>query len=250
MNQDTIVFENLPVPSYRVLAERLTQMILTGLLKPGVPVPTEQSLCEQFNVNRSTVREGIRLLEETGLLRRVNSKRLVVSRPTKEELSSHVERGFLLHDVTFFELWETAMVIEPKTAALAAVHLEEADILAIEENLAATQAAAGNPKALTELDLEFHALLARGVHNRVWQITREPMARLFYPAFEAVLSNVPESGKRLLQAHRNVLDILRARDAAGAAEWMEKHIKDFKRGFERAGLDIHGPALRPQPRRS
>lgn len=249
MQQEPVVFERLNVaPTYKVLAERITEMIVSGRLKPGSPVPTEQTLCTQFGVNRSTVREGIRLLEETGLLRRVNPKRLIVSRPTKEELSQQLERGLILNDVTFMELWETAMVIEPKTAALAALHLEDADIAALEENVRATEAALHDASALTELDIEFHALVARGVHNKVWQLTREPMARLFYPAFEAVMTHVPESGARLLKAHRNVVSVLKAGNDVAAAEWMEKHIKDFKRGFERAGLDLRGPALRPTPR--
>lgn len=249
MASEQVTFERLNLaPTYKVVAQKITEMILGGALKPGSSLPTELQLCEQFGVNRSSVREGIRLLEETGLLRRANAKRLVVSRPTKEELGDQLQRGLLLNEVTFFELWETAMVLEPHTAALAAIHLEDADILALEQNLRATEASLDNPRALTELDIEFHALVARGVHNRVWQLAREPMARMFYPAFEAVLSQVPESGTRLLKAHRSVFNSLKAGDASAATDWMVKHIKDFKRGFEGAGLDIDSPALRPAPR--
>lgn len=243
-------FQRLNVaPTYRVVAESITDMVLSGGLKAGDSLPTEQALCEQFGVNRSSVREGIRLLEEAGLLRRVNAKRLVVSRPTAQELGSQLERGLLLHEVTFQELWETAMVIEPKTASLAAEHLLPADLEALEENLAATEAAIGDGQTLAELDVEFHSLLARGVHNRVWQLTREPMARLFYPAFEAVLTQVPDSGKRLLKAHRSIVAMLKQQNPAEAAAWMEKHIRDFKRGFEIAALDLHSPALQPKRRR-
>lgn len=242
-------FERLNVaPTYRVLAQRITDMVLAGGLKTGDSLPTELALCEQFGVNRSTVREGIRLLEEAGILRRVNPKRLVVSRPTAQELAHQLERGLLLHEVTFQELWETAMVIEPKTAALAAQHLLPGDLDALEQNLAATEAAIGDGRALTQQDVEFHSLVARGVHNRVWQLTRQPMVRLFYPAFEAVLTQVSESGARLLKAHRAIVAVLKSGDADEAASWMEKHIKDFKRGFQMASLDLHSPAL--QPRRS
>ena len=249
MAEEKVVFERLNLaPTYKVVAQKITEMILSGAMRAGSPLPTEQQLCEQFGVNRSSVREGIRLLEETGLLRRVNARRLVVSRPTTAELGDQMQRGLMLNEVTFFELWETAMVMEPRTAGLAAVHLQDADIAALEENLRATEASLNDPRALTELDIEFHALVARGVHNRVWQLTREPMARMFYPAFEAVMTHVPESVARLLKAHRSVVQALKAGDSQASADWMEKHIKDFKRGFERAGLDINSPALRPTPR--
>ncbi len=184
MTTPDIQFERLNVaPTYRVLAQSITARILNGELKAGDSLPTEQALCDQFGVNRSSVREGIRLLEESGMLRRINSKRLVVSRPTAQELGHQLERGLILHEVTFLELWETAMVIEPKTAALAAPHLTASDLDALEENLLTTKGAIGDGKTLAKLDIAFHSLVARGVHNRVWQLTREPMVRLFYPAF-------------------------------------------------------------------
>jgi DNA-binding GntR family transcriptional regulator len=71
------------------------------------------------------------------------------------------------------------------------------------------------------------------------------MIRLFYPSFEAVLTKVPTSGRRLLNAHHSIVSVLKQGKAAEASEWMEKHIRDFKRGFELAGLDLHSPALQP-----
>jgi DNA-binding FadR family transcriptional regulator len=218
---------------------------MNGELKPGDPMPTEAVLCQQFGVNRSTVREGTRLLEETGLLQRVNAKRLVVSRPTTTAVGEQMERALRMHGVTFFELWETALVLEPKTASLAAVHLNGQDLDALRDNIAATERSLSDPATLARLDVEFHALVARGVHNRVLLLTREPMARLFYPAFEAVLSRVPESSPRLLKAHKAIFQGLSAGNATEASTWMEKHIRDFKVGFEIASLDLQSSSIKP-----
>jgi DNA-binding FadR family transcriptional regulator len=236
------------VPTYRLLAQGITDMILAGELKPGDALPTEQTLCEQFDVNRSSVREGVRLLEEAGLLRRVNPKRLVISRPSAAELGQQLGRGLLLHEVTFRELWQTAMVIEPAAASLAARRASRAHLASLAENLRATEASLSDNARLVELDLAFHELIAQAAHNRVLQLTREPMGRLFFPAFEAVLTRVPTAGGRLLKAHRAVLSALAAGDAGEAADWMSRHIRDFKRGFEVASLDIDSPALQPRSR--
>jgi GntR family transcriptional regulator, transcriptional repressor for pyruvate dehydrogenase complex len=48
-------------------------------------------------------------------------------------------------------------------------------------------------------------------------------------------------GERLAFAHQQILDGLRARDAGKARLWMEKHIVDFRRGYELANLDISQP---------
>ena len=77
-------------------------------------------------------------------------------------------------------------------------------------------------------------------------LAREPMSRLFYHSFEAVMSRVPEAGGRLVTAHRAILDAIRRRNASDAEAWMQKHVRDFKRGYEMTGLDPAGPVERPR----
>ena len=71
----------LLVPGYRKVAAAITERILNRDLREGERLPSETELARQFGVNRSTVREGIRLLEHSGLVRRDSSRRLWVERP-------------------------------------------------------------------------------------------------------------------------------------------------------------------------
>lgn len=232
-------------PAYKLLALQITKLVMSGSLKHGAPLPTEAALCDQFGVNRSTVREGIRLLEETGLVRRSGGKRMLISRPTQEEVGDQIERAMVLHEVTFMELWETAMLLEPMTARLAAINLKQEELNALERNVKETQTAVANGMPLLALDIEFHNLIATAVHNRVLLLTREPMSRLFYPTFDVVLSKVEGSGNRLLQAHEAILSALKARAPEDASQWMEKHIRDFRRGYEATGFDLQ-TAINPE----
>lgn len=226
------------VPAYKMLAAEVAKLVMSGELRHGDPLPTEVALCDQFGVNRSTVREGIRLLEETGLVRRSGAKRMLISRPTTQEISTHLERAMVLHEVTFTELWDTAMLLEPKMAELAAIHLDDDELAALELNIGNTEAALAAGQSLVELDIAFHNLIAKAVHNRVLMLTREPMSRLFYPTFENVLSSLPGSGERLLVAHKAIFAALKSRAPEEASKWMTKHIHDFRRGYEAAGLDL------------
>jgi DNA-binding FadR family transcriptional regulator len=72
-----------PLPACRVLADRT----LADEIRLGDQLPPEVTLAAQFGVHRSTVREGIRLLEETRMLRRKSPKRLVVAVPDVTHLS-------------------------------------------------------------------------------------------------------------------------------------------------------------------
>src|SRR5580698_1753995 len=116
-------FEKLNVPSaYQVVSRELRRSIVSGDLKPGNQLPSEAELAEQFGVNRSTVREGIRQLENDGFVRREGRKRLCVSVPTSSDLAPRASRALVMHQVTFKELWEVARVLEPACAALCAAN--------------------------------------------------------------------------------------------------------------------------------
>src|SRR6185437_6136358 len=52
-----------------VIVEELAQQIISGALAEGDVLPTEPALCEEFGFSRTVVREGLKLLEERGLVR-------------------------------------------------------------------------------------------------------------------------------------------------------------------------------------
>ena len=51
-----------------VIRDRLVEAIRSGQLLPGDAVPSERSLCEQFGVARTSVREAIQGLVTAGVL--------------------------------------------------------------------------------------------------------------------------------------------------------------------------------------
>jgi GntR family transcriptional regulator, transcriptional repressor for pyruvate dehydrogenase complex len=229
------------VPAYRVLADAIIEQILDGRLSEGDQLPTEAKLCEMFGVNRSTVREGIRALEEANLLRREHAKKMVISRPSDREVGKQFERALILKEISFGELWEAMSTFEPTMAALAAERANAEGLARLDANLRATEQALQDGRSIVELDIEFHGIVASMSLNRALILSREPVSRLFYPFFQAVLSGVPASGKRLLDAHRQIVESIRKGDATGAQDWMRKHVRDFKRGAWLAELDIASP---------
>src|SRR3546814_7170 len=142
-------------PAYRVVAEALVEEVLQRRLPPGSQLPSETDLAEQFGVNRSTIRESVRLLEEAGLVQRRPQKRLVITRPSADAVANQLTRAMLLHEVTFHELWVVMMAVEPLSAALAAEHATPDDIDRLEANLELTRGAARDIGESPRLDLEF-----------------------------------------------------------------------------------------------
>jgi GntR family transcriptional regulator, transcriptional repressor for pyruvate dehydrogenase complex len=235
----TPLFRRLDVaPAYQKVADAIEREIINGRIKPGEPIGTEQQLVEQFGVNRSTVREGIRVLEEGGLIRRDSSRRLHACLPRYNKLATRLSRALILHEVTFRELFEASMTLEVASVEGAVERATEANIAELGDNLARSAQAVGDPAGLAELDQEFHVLMAKASQNRVLQLAREPAAQLFFPTTEMIVASVPEGGARLVEAHRHLLDAIRRRDREAGIVWTRRHLQDWQRGFEKiASLD-------------
>ncbi len=66
-------------PRYRSLADALIAEITSGRLTRGETLPSEYELVERFKVSRYTVREALRVLEDTGMISRHQGKGTLVT---------------------------------------------------------------------------------------------------------------------------------------------------------------------------
>jgi GntR family transcriptional regulator, transcriptional repressor for pyruvate dehydrogenase complex len=228
-------------PAYELVADEIEQKILAGVLRPGDPIGTESELVKQFGVNRSTVREGIRLLEHSGLVARETSRRLSVAVPHYQGLATRMSRALVLQQVTFRELWLTSRALEPAAVDQAMDGRTEEDLAALDANVARTRDVQDDAPAVAELDAEFHKLIGQATHNRVLQLAKEPSSMLVRPTTAHIITNNPRGIPRLIEAHTHILDALRRRDREKGRLWVDRHLRDWKAGFERSGGDLDSP---------
>jgi len=234
-----VQFEPLvPQPAYGRVAAAIEQKILDRSLRPGDPLPTETELANQFGVNRSTVREALRRLESSGLVGRDSgAKRLRVTRPGHADTASRVSRALTLDEVTFIELWEAMLAVAPRTAALAAARANEEALGALEADSAAVEAARGSEAAVAGV-VSFFGRLAAASGNRVLMLAMQPVSRLLAPSLRRMIDRVPQARSRIVVAQRCIVEALRKGDAAEAESWMTRHVQDFRRGYEIAGIAL------------
>jgi GntR family transcriptional repressor for pyruvate dehydrogenase complex len=227
--------------SYQLVARAIEKQIVDGLIAPGDVLPAETAFAAQLGVNRSTLREALRALEQNGLVHReVGRKKLRVSPRRASELSRRFAAAMVGQQVSFEELYEAIYALEPASAAAAATRCDADLLAALEDNLTRTRQALDDRASLMELDVEFHRLVAKAAKNRAMYLARQPLGDLFYPAFYVLMSRL-NAAERLLAAHEHIVAAIRERDVATARAWMERHIADFRRGYELANLDITNP---------
>lgn len=233
------LFEPLvPQPAYGRVAAAIEEKILQRKLRLGDRLPSESELARQFGVNRSTVREAVRRLESAGLVGRTpGSKRLCVTRPGPADTASRMSRALVLDEVTFIELWEAMLAIAPRTAALAAAHASAGDHARLETCIRDVELARGADAAVGGV-VEFFVTLATASSNRVLVLAMRPVTLLLAPSLRRMIDRVPQGRSRILVAQRCILEALRESSAADAESWMTRHVQDFRRGYEIAGIAL------------
>ena len=65
-----------------------------------------------------------------------------------------------------------------------------------------------------------------------------PLLQLLEPSLRVMIDKVPQARSRILTAQRHLVAALQAQDESAAETWMARHIRDFKRGYELAGIDL------------
>jgi GntR family transcriptional regulator, transcriptional repressor for pyruvate dehydrogenase complex len=226
-------------PAYRKVAAAIGARILSRALREGARLPAETELARQFGVNRSTVREALRELESRGLLeRRPGSKLMSVSRPQQQAVAAGVSHALLLHDVTVRDVWEALTILEPPLAVAAARSRTPEDLARLGEAIAALAAGDGDTGTAVRQTAEVFRCIGRATHNPVLGLAQEPLLQLLEPSLRVMIDKVPQARARILSAQRQLAQALTAADLEAAHTWMARHIRDFRRGYELAGIDF------------
>lgn len=220
-------------PAYRQIANLIEERIVARSLRPGDALPSETDLARQFGVNRSTVREAIRELEVHGLLgRERGEKRLRVTHPEPRRVSSGVSRALALNDVTFMELWEAMMAIEPAAAHYAALRRTAAQMQGLTRASVRFKRDCTDTATAVAAVVEFFTAVATASGNQVLALSQAPLNLLLVPTLTQVIDRVPQARSRIQAAQDRIIEAIKLKKSEQARLWMEKHIRDFKRGYD------------------
>ncbi|WP_165874126.1 FadR/GntR family transcriptional regulator [Rubrobacter taiwanensis] len=213
------------------VAERLLEMISSGDYEVGDRLPPERVLVEQMGVSRTVVREALNLLENRGLVQVEHGRGAVVS--ANGARAVHENLGFLLRTQpgTLWELMEMRKALEVEVAGLAAERASEEDIAAMRAALERMREKIHAPEGYVDADVEFHDLLARSAHNRVFLMMIEPVAHLLL-ASRRMTGAQADNARRALRAHEAILERVEAGDAEGARREMREHMMTTERDIK------------------
>ena len=97
-------------------------------LQAGSKLPSERSLAAILGINRATLREAIRILEERGLLKTDIGKGAYISYIKLSIVTESLKRYRIFGNCSLEDLMEIRERIEPEISALAAIKNTTVDL--------------------------------------------------------------------------------------------------------------------------
>lgn len=226
-----------------LLAGTLLDRIVTGTLIPGEVIPTERELTQTFRVGRSSVREGLRILESRGLIVADGRGRFVVAEPTRP-LHRGLELLLSLEAADFSELFEVRNILEVESAGLAADRRTELDLRSLGEAVAEMEGWLDAAHLYVEADLRFHVGIALATGNRITAHLMHAIRGLLERALVDIF-RIAGSAESSVVQHQRILEAITASDPTAARRRMREHLTKVERDV-RAAFD-GGERRAPSP---
>ncbi|AEJ24909.1 L-lactate dehydrogenase operon regulatory protein [Streptococcus equi subsp. zooepidemicus Sz35] len=215
-------------PLVEKTAERLLKLILERGYEVGAKLPNEYELAQDLEVGRSTIREAVRSLATRNVLEVRQGSGTYIS--SKKGVSEDPLGFSLVKDTAKLtaDLFELRLLLEPRIAALTAQHATPKEVEALEKLVVDIEeaVAAGDPKHL-QLDVNFHSLMAKYSGN----IAMDSLLPVINQSIHLINANYTNRQMKedSLQAHRDILNAIKAGDPIAAHDAMLLHIMTVKR---------------------
>jgi DNA-binding FadR family transcriptional regulator len=195
---------------YKAVCDYIKQYIIENNLRAGDPLPSEGQLADDLGVGRGSVREAVKSLQSLGIIDVQHGTGLSVRELNFDPMLETFKFGMRFDARTISELLQIRILLETAVIGNAVEKIDEDSLKDLDALLKQWDAYNKEGKSFTELDEDFHRILYSVLDNN----TLMQLFDVFWDAFwELDLGDivVPDPVKEL-QAHRQILDAVKARD--------------------------------------
>ncbi len=210
-----------------LIVKQIEKAIFEKKFLPGSKLPSENELCDQFGVSRTSVREALGSLEAQGIIEIVKGKGMFVKKISSETVTNPLQKylKFKADRNYVMDLVHARQIIEPAIAYYAALNHVEEDLERLSNDIKKLKDCTGGYLELANLDTMFHLNLARASGNRVMPLLLDPVHKLIPEVKSTVYATVSDAKGSAVIWHQKILDAVINRDAEKARTAMEEHLK-------------------------
>lgn len=227
-----------PAPSaVDVVVHQLRDGILSGTLQAGMALPSERDLAAQLVVSRATLREGLSILAQMGLVttRRGRNGGAVVTTPTAATVASTVTLLFQTGGVTTAQLTEVRRGLEIEAAQLAAARRTDQDLREIGEAFDRYVGSGADQSSHNQEGRRFHYAIARASGNPLLMEMMYSLNQAFAECLE-LLGMSEDRSSNVAEIHRPIVQAIQRQDVDAARQAMVRHFEQLERTLVQHGL--------------
>ena len=218
---------NSPFRMPEAIVRQIEKRIFEGQLKSGQMLPPENELMKQFGVGRNTVREALRILEASGLIKVKQGSRggPVITRLTNEFVSDFLMKAMRLRGVSPDQLSEFRLAIEPSMAELVAAkkNIKPELISQMENNILKVKKLYQEGKVTAYGNMDFHVLIASATENPMFVV----LIRTLRVSFNLISPPQNKIQSKTIEYHEKILGAIKKRDPVEAREQMYQHMEQM-----------------------
>jgi GntR family transcriptional repressor for pyruvate dehydrogenase complex len=209
-------------------------------LQPGDRLGTEQELAAEFGVSRPTLREALRLLASSHLVRASRGPRggIFVASTPNEGMSRNVSEAISTmletQSVSLSELVEARMHLEVPLAALAARNATAETILKLDAAITEQEGKDPVSDAFRLADACFHRTIAATAGNELLRAFASWTLDVLQPSMIEKIGDAID-GDAIVSQHREIFRAIRRGQPSAASRAMERHLeylRELVRRFE------------------
>jgi GntR family transcriptional repressor for pyruvate dehydrogenase complex len=210
--------------SSRIVAE-VRDAVAERRLATGDFLGTEKEIAAKAGVSRIVARDALRTLEALGIVEIAigshGGARIARGNPRlfAEALAVQLD----LASTSAREILDAQRAVEAVAAELAAENATAADRATLARLLAEGEAAIADVDAFTRASLAFHLAVAEASHNRVLVVQLVSLQHVAWPSRNRTLT--APVARHILAVHRELAELIEARDGAAARRLMDEHVK-------------------------
>lgn len=220
------------------VVDALSGRIRDGSLAPGVKLPTEAAIMDEFGVSRTVVREAISRLQASGLVAtRHGIGTFVVGLGDASTFRIAPEQLATLQDV--IAVLELRIGVETESAALAAVRRTPENLATLRNALNAFIAALEEGRDAVGPDFQFHLEIARATQNQHFVDLMATLGGMMIPRARLEKPGPPSPEqqaylRRVNAEHESIVEAISRQDPEAARAAMRTHLANSRERRRRA----------------
>lgn len=231
MNGESTLFRPLiKGPISEIIVQRITDALISGELKPGDKIPTEQEFSENLGVGRNAVREAIKVLVAFGVLEIRRSEGTFVVEKFNQNLMNPMIYGLLLTKGCAKDVLEFKIALLDAILLLAIRNAEDKEIAVLrdywEQFRDAMQRTPGDFQEMYQASKEYNRYLGEITHNpMVIQLNKIAMKIAKYTRVRAIENSLRKGQPNLLpDSYLKDIEMLERRDINGIPELADEKL--------------------------